>query len=273
MKKVTNFLAILLFFTTIISCSKESTSSGVNGSAGYNCVSGKCGLVGSNAQYQTLVDCQSKCSNTNIAGYNCVSGGCVSVSNNAQYQTLAACQSNCGVSSAGFNCVSGSCVSVSNNAQYTTLSACQSNCAASSAGYNCVNGYCASVTSNAQYPTFAICQSNCGSTSYGQVDIITSWTKSYGSCNYAYSVVIGLGYTSTDVANEAYFANSGQQINSPTTYNQGNLKAGIYYYKAKKTYNASSCGTGQGIPPTVIKSGSFTIIAGQKTSVNVGSLN
>jgi hypothetical protein len=240
MKKVTNVLAIILFFTTIISCSKESTSSGINGSAGYNCVNGKCGLVGSNAQYQTLVDCQSKCSNTNIAGYNCVSG---------------------------------SCVSVSNNAQYTTLYECQSNCSVSSAGYNCVNGYCGSVTSNAQYPTFAICQSNCGSTSYGQVDIITSWTKSYGSCNYAYSVVIGLGYTSADVANESYFANSGQQINSPTTYNQGNLKAGIYYYKAKKTYNASSCGTGQGIPPTVIKSGSFTIIAGQKTSVNVGSLN
>ncbi len=207
------------------------------------------------------------------SGYNCSNGNCTAVFDNPQYLTLSDCQSACGSSStAGYNCVSNNCVSVNSNAQYSTLSACQSACGGSSGGYNCSSGNCISVTSGAQYSTLSACQSACGGGT-GTVVITATWTTTYVSCNPAYTVVIGLGYTSTDVANEAYFAQSGSNLYSPATYTNSTLAPGTYYYKAKKTYNASTCGTGQGIPPTVTKSGAFTITAGQTTTVNAGSLN
>lgn len=111
-----------------------------------------------------------------------------------------------------------------------------------------------------------------GGSTTGKVTITASWTTNYVSCNPAYTVIIGLGYNSTDIANEAYFASS-SYIYSPASYSKDGLAAGTYYYKAKKTYNASTCGTGQGIPPVVTKSGAFTITAGQTTTVDAGSLN
>jgi hypothetical protein len=224
---------LVLTVISFVSCKTEKQS-------GYNCNSGNCTAVFENPQYLTLADCQSACSSSSSAGYNCVSSNCVSVSSNAQYSTLSACQSVCGGSSGGYNCNSGNCVSVSNGAQYSTLNA---------------------------------CQSACGVSSIGTVQITATWTTTYVYCNLAYTVVIGLGYTSTDVANEAYFAQSGGYVNSPVTYTNSSLASGTYYYKAKKTYNANTCGTGQGIPPIVIKSGAFTITDGQTTTVNAGSLN
>jgi len=106
----------------------------------------------------------------------------------------------------------------------------------------------------------------------GKVVITATWNSTYVMCNGAYNVVIGLGYNSTDVANEAYFAQS-NYAGSSASFSKDNLAPGVYYYKAKKTYNSTKCGTGQGIPPVVTKSGAFTITAGQTITVNAGSLN
>ncbi len=145
-------------------------------------------------------------------------------------------------------------------------------------GYKCMGGNCISDTSaNAQFTTLASCQVACGGgggTSTGSsVSITASWSNPapWNACQIPYLVVIGLGYNFTDVANEAYFSKNGF-IYSSATFTKSNLAAGIYYYGAKKTYN-TNCGTGQGIPPTVKKSGSFTIVAGQNTTVSGVSLN
>ena len=107
----------------------------------------------------------------------------------------------------------------------------------------------------------------------GKVVISASWNSTYLNCRPAYTVVIGLGYNSTDVANETYFA-QGSYAGSSASFTKDNLTPGIYYYRVKKKYNSTSCGIGQGgVPPIVIKSGSFTITSGQITNVSVGSLN
>lgn len=168
----------------------------------------------------------------------------------------------------GYVCNNGNC-EISDNPQFTTYADCQAGCgSASTAGYNCNSGTCTSVTTGAQYSTLAACQAACA-VSNGTVEISASWTSIYSNCNSAYTVVIGLGYTSTDVANEAYFAQSGGVSLPPTTYRNSSLPPGNYYYKAKKTYNYH-CGTPQYIPPVVTKSGSFTITSGQTTTMFVG---
>ncbi len=212
------------------------------------------------------------CEKKDNKGYNCTNGNCSAVFDNPQYLTLADCQSVCGSNSSGYNCVSGNCVFVDSNAQFSSLTACQSSCGIITSGYNCVSGNCVPVSSNAQFPNLSLCQSVCASP-VGGVIITTSWTSTYFSCFNAYNVSFGLGYTSTDVANEAYFAQSGNYISTPVTYSKGNLAPGTYYYKAKKVFRTSLCGTGQGVPITVTKSGAFTIIGGQNTSINIGSLN
>jgi hypothetical protein len=113
-----------------------------------------------------------------------------------------------------------------------------------------------------------------GGSSTGSVTIRVTWSNPlpWSACNVPYSVVIGLGYSSTDVVNESYFG-SNSFVHSAATLEWGGLSPGVYYYGAKKTYNASICGTGQGIPPTVKKTGSFTIVAGQTTSITGVSLN
>lgn len=107
----------------------------------------------------------------------------------------------------------------------------------------------------------------------GKVTIKATWSNPspWNLCKYPYTVVIGLGYSSTDVANEAFFSQSSYFV-SPANYTKDGLAPGTYYYRAKKTYNASSCGTGQGIPQTVIKSGAFTIKEGKTHTENI-SLN
>jgi hypothetical protein len=218
------------------------------------------------------------CKDKEQSGYNCNNGNCTAVFENPQYLSLSDCQSACGSSGAGYNCISGNCVSVSSNAQYSTLSACQSACSSGSAGYNCVSGNCVYVSSNAQYSNYSECRSACssggGGGTTGKVIITASWSNPapWNACSSPYTVVIGLGYNSTDVANESYFTSSSFNT-SPATFTKDGLTAGVYYYGAKKTFNASTCGTGQGIPPTVKKSGSFTIVAGQTTTVNGVSLN
>lgn len=111
----------------------------------------------------------------------------------------------------------------------------------------------------------------------GIVVINTNWNSVYVGCNSAYNVTIGLGYNSTDIANDAFFA-SNQYGASPSSlakasFTKDDLKIGVYYYKVKKSYNSTRCGTGQGIPADVVKNGSFTIEAGKTTTVDVGSLN
>jgi len=105
---------------------------------------------------------------------------------------------------------------------------------------------------------------NTGTDTPGYVSILVSFTEEKGMCNYAWNVVIGLGYSSTDVANEAYFQ-SNRSINSPAGIS-ASLDPGIYYYKAKKTYNLSTCGgTDQ---PSTSKSGSFTITSEETTNIS-----
>jgi len=101
---------------------------------GYNCFNGDCVYTPSNAQYSSIVACQTSCSNSNTNNFNCQNGNCIQVNGNGQYTTLAACQSDCSTTNlTGFNCQSGNCVQVSSNGQYSTLAACQSACAASTA--------------------------------------------------------------------------------------------------------------------------------------------
>ena len=83
-------------------------------------------------------------------------------------------------------------------------------------------------------------------TSTGKVVITASWNSTYVMCTGAYNTVIGLGYSSTDVANEAYFAQS-NYTGSSANFSKDLLAPGVYYYRAKKTYNSTKCGTGQGI--------------------------
>jgi len=142
-------------------------------------------------------------------------------------------------------------------------------------GYNCNSGNCTAVFDNPQYLTLADCQSACENNNSngggGYVEITATWTYTYFECSPAYTVKIGLCYTSTDVANEAYFFQSSGDYYGTSSFTYP-LASGTYYYKAKKTYNMS-CGTGQGIPSIVAKSGTFTITANQTTIVNVGSLD
>lgn len=175
----------------------------------------------------------------------------------------------------GYNCDNETCSAAFENPQYLTLEDCQSICANSgtTGGYNCLGVTCIYENTNStQYSTLAECENACANNSPGTVEVETHWTTAYVNCDPAYTVEIGLGYSSNDVANEAYFA-SATFVSSPAVYTKGNLSPGTYYYKAKKTYNASTCGTGQGIPPVVQKSGSFMIEAGEVTQVDVGTLN
>ncbi|MBM3911441.1 MAG: hypothetical protein FJ350_00345 [Sphingomonadales bacterium] len=139
-------------------------------------------------------------------------------------------------------------------------------------GYNCNNGNCTPVFENPQYLTLSDCHNACANK--GEVAITASWNTWYVNCQQAYTVVIGLGYSSTDVANETYFAQSGSTLYSPSNYTVSNLAPGTYYYKAKKTYRSNYCAPSNGPPPPVVtKTGAFTITALRLTNVDVGSLD
>ncbi|MEI6755355.1 MAG: hypothetical protein WCK78_19625 [Paludibacter sp.] len=155
-----------------------------------------------------------------------------------------------------------------------------SSCNTSKGGYSCQNGKCIADFENPQYVTLSDCQSLCSSSSTsntnttntstkGTVNISYSWNMKYSTCNYAYTVIFGFAYTSSDASNESYFDQVSSVI-SPTTFSK-TLTAGTYYYKIKKTYNSSTCGSGMGqsTPSAVYKTGSFKITAGKSTTVDV----
>ena len=144
-------------------------------------------------------------------------------------------------------------------------------------GYDCNNGTCQAVFEDPQYLTITDCQSACsgggGTEQTGSVKITASWSNPspWNMCGSPYTVTIGLGYSSNDVANQSYFAQS-NFYSSSAIFQRSNLTPGVYYYGARKVFNSGTCGTGQGVPPTVFKTGSFTITTGQTTNVST-SLN
>jgi len=152
-----------------------------------------------------------------------------------------------------------------------------SSCSTSKGGYICQDGKCIADFENPQYLTLSDCQSNCSSgnntnineSNNGTVNISYSWNMKYSACNYAYTVIFGYAHSSSEASNESFF-DQVSSIISPTSFSKI-LPAGTYYYKIKKSYNSSTCGTGMGqsTPTTVYKTGSFKISAGKSTSVNV----
>ena len=107
----------------------------------------------------------------------------------------------------------------------------------------------------------------------GEVSIVLSWDinrycqlSKYFPC---WDVVVGLGYSQSDVDKEAYF--NSKSLSEPGTYNATNLAPGDYYYRAKKTIR-TNCIIGDVCPapaaPT-IKSGKFTIHSNLTTSISV----
>ncbi|MBX3164894.1 MAG: hypothetical protein KF900_10485 [Bacteroidetes bacterium] len=109
----------------------------------------------------------------------------------------------------------------------------------------------------------------------GTAIIAVSWNNTHcplGGSNGSpyeqkYVVEIALGYNSTDINNEVYFAQSGSTQQSPLNYTKSDLAPGTYYYRAKKrTASPAYCGSSS----TVIKDGVFTIKAGETTNVDVG---
>jgi hypothetical protein len=142
-----------------------------------------------------------------------------------------------------------------------------------SAGYNCINGSCVYTSNNAQYPSLSTCKTYCKKATIipGMVNIkvyCAPYPSPWNNCKAPYSAKIGLGYSSNDVANEAFFIKTSYG-SSGNTFSVNNLAPGVYYYGGKKTFNSASCGTGQGIPPVTTDRGSFTITSGGVTSVNV----
>ncbi len=99
---------------------------------------------------------------------------------------------------------------------------------------------------------------------------IPSYNGPNGNC---WDVNGGLGYSSTDVANNAFFETvhaSGVQHQSKMDYNcsfKGSLPAGLYYYKVTLSYDAAACGSGSGAPADDVRLGSFTIDANGIKSV------
>jgi len=138
-------------------------------------------------------------------------------------------------------------------------------------GYTCIDGNCVAVYDDPEYFTLEDCLLVCGKNNTpepkpGSVSIYLSFNVNYGGCIPGWTVVIGLGYSSTDIANDAFFCS--QSYTSPNTFKKDKLDPGTYYYKATKTYNIS-CGTGQGIPSPVTKSGSFIIEPSKTTLLSV----
>ncbi|NQY10441.1 MAG: hypothetical protein HRT71_13130, partial [Flavobacteriales bacterium] len=78
----------------------------------------------------------------------------------------------------------------------------------------------------------------------------------------AYSITIGISGSS-----------EGTFYSSPCTYRRKDLQPGTYSYTLKKSFSEAACGSGQGVPADVIKSGSFTIVAGEIETVSVGYIN
>ena len=135
-------------------------------------------------------------------------------------------------------------------------------------GYICNNGQCVAVEKDPKYLTLQDCKLECGTSGTnptppktGSVSLNLSWTYSYSSG----IVEIGLGYSSTDVANNALFVST--TYTTPTTFSRSNLAPAIYYYKAKRSFTTNN-GSGP-VAQKIEKSGSFTISSGKTTSITV----
>jgi len=133
-------------------------------------------------------------------------------------------------------------------------------------GYICNNGQCTAVDKDPKYLTLQDCKSECGTSgptqpSTGSVSISLNWTYSYSSG----TTVIGLGYTSTDVANNAFFVS--KTYTTPSTFGYSNLTPAVYYYKATRSFTINN--GGGPIAQKIEKSGSFTISSGKTTSLSV----
>jgi len=100
----------------------------------------------------------------------------------------------------------------------------------------------------------------------GSVSISATWTNK--TC---WSVKIGLAFSSTDIANDAFFTESNEVQYSPIKFTY-DLDPGTYYYKASKNYfTKSPCG---GSPQnSIVKNGSFVITSGKTTVINAGQLD
>lgn len=145
-------------------------------------------------------------------------------------------------------------------------------------GYICTNGQCNASFENPTYLTLKDCQAECGTsgtspttptqTKVGSVSITLNWTlTTYLGNITSGTTVLGLGYTSNDVANGAFFAEKSYIDPNRSTFTQSNLKVGIYYYKATRSYTSND-GSGP-VSKKVEKSGSFTIESGKTTSITV----
>jgi len=104
----------------------------------------------------------------------------------------------------------------------------------------------------------------------GTVKINVSYTQTYspGSC---ITNSVGIGYSSTDIANDAFFETSNYHM--PHSY-IFELEEGTYYYKVTTKCNCGNnptCtndGYSQSNLYTRYKNGSFTIVGGQEAVVN-----
>lgn len=139
-------------------------------------------------------------------------------------------------------------------------------------GYNCVNNKCTATFENPTYLTLQDCQAACSSSTTnppstvknGTASLHVIWNHMCAATQFYFTVTVGLGYTSTDVANNAFFTS--KKLTVPgVDWNISDLKPAIYYYKATKSAGSEHC------PPTTvtIKSGSFTIESGKTTSITV----
>lgn len=112
---------------------------------------------------------------------------------------------------------------------------------------------------------------NTNTLSNGAVSISAVWTGNPGPCFARYECTIGLGYSSTDIANEAYFARSSLQTgNKVSNLSKSDLAPGTYYYRVKVVYVLkNNCTSDQEYFTDKIKSGAFDITPGETTKISV----
>lgn len=105
----------------------------------------------------------------------------------------------------------------------------------------------------------------------GVVSISATWSGDQGPCFARYECTIGLGYSSTDIGNEAYFARGDLQTgNKVYNYSKKDLSPGTYYYRVKVVYvKRSNCDSDSEYFNPKIKSGAFDIIGGETTTIRV----
>lgn len=95
-------------------------------------------------------------------------------------------------------------------------------------------------------------------------------------CNYFYKFELGIGYNSTDIANEAYFKTVSTNTSFKITNYSIKLPPGVYYCKAKRTCTGNTCSNDDPSyvrPADISRSASFTVTAGKTTTVSVPYVN